>query len=88
MMLLYPVGLGHDIAYDSLQKLADETGGQDYLAETADQLSDMYTTITEELTTTYTVEFPEAALEQKTNRFTIEVSDGRSNQDESEITEK
>ncbi|HWL23331.1 MAG TPA: alpha/beta fold hydrolase [Ureibacillus sp.] len=83
---VYPVALGHNIDSEALIKLAKDTGGQFYSAENANQLSEMFTTITVEVDTTYAIEYPITTLENGTNKIAIELTNGRSNQVESEIT--
>ena len=54
---VYAIGLGTNLDYETLEKLADQSGGQTYYAEDASALSDQFRKIVEDLRRRYVLSY-------------------------------
>lgn len=77
---IYIVALG-DMDMDILQQIADETGGKLLYALMPNDLSELYSTVTEEEDYIYTLKYDDVNLNQE-NRLLLQLTGGRSNEAE------
>ncbi|CAM3484080.1 alpha/beta fold hydrolase [Marinicrinis lubricantis] len=75
---VYPIGLG-DVDLDVLQQLADETGGKMLHTLSADDLSEIYDTVTKEEDYIYTLEYEAGDLSSE-NVLQLALTSDRSNE--------
>ena len=81
-VVVYAVGMGDDKNFDGvdrvpLRKLAEQTGGRAFFPKKVQELTDIFTRISEELTSQYVVTFapPRAARDGSFHKVKIELAD-------------